>query len=72
MVDTNRPVEDVKDLIRHLEMEVKWPATKEDILAANGNMKDVDGRTKFWLERELPAATYVDAVEVKKLMGIYV
>jgi hypothetical protein len=47
----------------------KWPATKDDLVAACNNMSDFDPSEKQWFSETLPAGTYRNADEVKRAIG---
>lgn len=54
---------------KHIEKDMKYPATKEDILAKCSGMKEVKTDDKKWFEATLPAGTYNSAADVEKAIG---
>ena len=55
---------------RHIGADVKYPATKEDIIAACNGMSDQDPADKAWVEQTLPAGTYNSPKDVFQALKI--
>ena len=61
---------DEKSFMTHLNEHNKWPATKAELVAACGNLSDVNAKDKKWFVENLPEGTYKNADEVKKAVGL--
>jgi hypothetical protein len=54
----------------HLEKHVTYPATKEDLVKACENMKDISKGDRAWFKKTLPEGTYNNADDVTKALGM--
>lgn len=63
-------MEDKKELMEHLDEHIKYPATKEDIVAACNQMSHVPEEDKKMVEERLPEKTYNNSEEVAQALGM--
>jgi len=54
----------------HLEKHVTYPATKEDLVKACENMKDISKADRAWFKKSLPEGTYNTSDDVVKALGM--
>lgn len=54
----------VKASLEHLKKDVTYPATKDDILTACSNFKEIPSSERDWFERTLPDREYGSPEEV--------
>lgn len=54
--------------MEHLKKHVKYPATRSELLAACGNMKDIDAETREWLAANVPEGRYGSPSEVLRIL----
>ena len=56
-------------LRNHIVKNVKYPATKEEIVTAFKSVRDVKPDDKKWFEETLPSKTYDSSDDVMKALG---
>jgi hypothetical protein len=54
--------------MEHLKKHVKYPATRSELLAACGNMRDIDAESREWLAANVPEGRYGSPYEVLKIL----
>lgn len=58
-----------KEVMSHVDSDVEYPATKDDLVKACDNMSDVSEGAKKWFMEKLPEGTYANAGAVKQALG---
>lgn len=61
---------DKKEVMSHLEDDIEYPASKDQIVMACNQMSDVPEKDKEWFTKKLPDRTYQSAQEVKMAIGM--
>lgn len=59
-----------KEILKHLQEHVEYPATKRDLITSCSGMMDVPKSDKTWFEKKLPSRTYTSANEVMKVLDL--
>lgn len=55
---------------QHMKDHVKYPATKQDLVAACNGMSEFSDEDKKWFMDTLPEGTYNSAEEVEAAIGM--
>lgn len=63
-------IKDVNNVEIHIIDDVKYPASREDVIKDFEEFKDVDPSDKEWVSKHLPAGTYRNDDEVIHAMGL--
>lgn len=58
-----------KEVMSHIENDVKYPASKQALTEACNQMSDVPAEDKKWFEDNLPDKTFNSPEEVKQALG---
>lgn len=61
---------DVNKVEIHIIDDVKYPASREDVIKTFEEFEDVDPSDKEWVSKRLPAGTYRNDDEVIHAMGM--
>ncbi len=61
---------DVKEVVNHIENDVVYPASKDELVSACDEMSDVPPAEKQWFLNSLPSGIYENAGEVKMMLGL--
>lgn len=63
-------MKDIQNMISHLKMHQKYPATKEELVAECTQLSDFSSEDKEWFQSHLPKGSYNSAEEVIRALGI--
>ena len=63
-------MDDMKEMMEHLNGHMTYPATKEDIMKACNNMSHIPDEHKKLFMDKVPEGTYQNADEVAKAAGM--
>lgn len=58
-----------EEVMNHVDSDVSYPATKDDLVKACNDMSDVSEEGKNWFIENLPARTFKNADEVREALG---
>lgn len=58
-----------KEVMSHIDNDVSYPASKDDLVKACNGMSDVSGEDKKWFMEKLPDQQYQSPDEVKQALG---
>ncbi len=61
---------DVKEVLSHIENDIMYPASKDELVSACDEMSDVPPDERRWFMESLPSGIYENAGEVKQMLGI--
>jgi hypothetical protein len=58
-----------QDLMKHIDNDVEYPASKQMLVEACNKMSDVPAEDKKWFEDNLPDKTFNSPEEVKQALS---
>lgn len=67
-VKTDTPKKE--EVIKHIENDIAFPATKDEMVEACDEMSDVPRADKQWFIESLPPGLYENAGEVKQALNL--
>ncbi len=57
------------EMMSHIDNDVEYPASKDDLVKACNEMSDMPEKDKKWFMENLPARTFKSADEVREALG---